>query len=171
MAGPRRATILFVGLAAAGMLLLQASVVVAAGAGVTIDNYKYVPASIVVKPGTTITWTNKQEDDNHTVTADDGSFDSGIIKAKGGTGQLTFSTEGTFAYHCKIHSFMHGKVVVSATAVEPPATDETDFLRGDGAAGAPIPLPFALMLAGVGFLVIAGSLAVRRVAVNRTRSR
>jgi len=167
MARPRRATILFVGLVAAGLLLVQASVVLAAGAGVTINNYKYTPSSIAVKPGTTITWTNKQDDDNHTVTADDGSFDTGVIKADGGSAQLTFNTEGTFAYHCTIHSFMHGKVVVSASAAEPPATDATDFGRTDS--GLPIPLPFALMLAGVGFIVIAGSLAVRRFATDRLR--
>lgn len=159
---PRRSTVLLVGLVALGLLLLQASAVLAAGAGVTINNYRFTPKSIAVKPGTTITWTNRQEDDDHTVTADDGSFDTGVIKHAGGSAQLTFSTEGTFAYHCKIHPTMHGTVVVSATAQEPPATDATAFGHGDGRL--PIPLPFALMLAGIGFLVIAGSLALRRFA-------
>jgi plastocyanin len=158
---------LLIGLVAVGLLLLQASVVLAAGAGVTINNYQFSPKSIAVKPGTTITWTNKQEDDDHTVTADNGSFDSGVIQHNGGTAQLTFDTAGTFAYHCKIHPTMHGTVVVSANAQEPPATDATDFARSDGSL--PIPLPFALMLAGVGFLVIAGSLVLRRFGTSGTR--
>jgi plastocyanin len=163
----RSLSVVIIGLLAAGLLLLQASVVLAAGASVTINNYKFTPKSIAVKPGTTITWHNKQDDDDHTVTADDGSFDTGVIKHAGGSASLTFDTEGTFAYHCTIHSFMHGTVVVSANAVEAPATDATDFSRGEGGTG--VPLPVLLTLVGIGFLALAGSLAFQRSAAADRR--
>jgi plastocyanin len=68
--------------------------------------------SLSIKTGTTVTWMN---DDNttHTVTADDGSFDSGNLAA-GSSFTHTFTSTGTFAYHCKIHSNMTGVIVVTA---------------------------------------------------------
>jgi len=66
--------------------------------------------NLQIKSGTTVVWMN---DDNttHTVTADDGSFDSGNIAA-GGSFSHAFAATGTFAYHCKIHSNMTGVIVV-----------------------------------------------------------
>ncbi len=75
------------------------------------------PEMITVKPGTTVTWTNK-DSFAHTVTADAGqteTFDSKSLDG-GGTFSVTFAKAGTFSYHCNIHSSMHGKVVVSDTA-------------------------------------------------------
>jgi len=67
--------------------------------------------NLQIKTGTTVMWMN---DDNttHTVTANDGSFDSGNIAA-GGSFSHTFTAVGTVAYHCKIHSNMTGVVVVT----------------------------------------------------------
>ena len=48
----------------------------------------------------------------HTVTADDGSFDGGPL-ATGATFSQTFSTAGTFSYHCKIHPSMTATITVS----------------------------------------------------------
>jgi plastocyanin len=77
---------------------------------VSIAGMAFSPASITTTTGTTVTWTNN---DNmaHTVTANDNSFDSGSISA-GGTFSKTFSTVGSFAYHCSIHPSMTGTVVV-----------------------------------------------------------
>ena len=58
-----------------------------------------------------VTWTNNDAT-THTVTADDGSFNSGNI-APGGKFSHTFSTAGTIAYHCSIHTSMKAKVVVA----------------------------------------------------------
>ena len=41
----------------------------------------------------------------------------------GGTFSHTFSTIGTFAYHCTIHTYMKGIVVVLAAGATLPATD------------------------------------------------
>ena len=66
--------------------------------------------SLQVAIGDAVIWMN---DDNiaHTVTADDGSFDSGNIAA-GASYTLTFSTLGTFYYHCKDHIAMKGVIKV-----------------------------------------------------------
>jgi plastocyanin len=64
-----------------------------------------------VAVGTTVTWTN-QDSTAHTVTANDGSFDSGPIQP-GKSFSHTFSTAGTVAYHCKIHPSMTATVTVT----------------------------------------------------------
>ena len=78
-------------------------------------SFAFSPATITIKVGTTVTWTNMTAAP-HTVTSDDGkSFDSGIsnpISASGGTFSHAFMTAGTFAYHCQIHPFMKATVIV-----------------------------------------------------------
>jgi plastocyanin len=92
----------------------------------TIAGFAFHPGSITVTVGDTISWTN---DDSapHTATADDGSFDTGQL-AKGASGSHTFTSPGTFAYHCTIHPSMHGTVTVVAAAggtSTPPASTST----------------------------------------------
>jgi plastocyanin len=76
-----------------------------------VEDFSFQPARLEVKAGTTVTWTN-QGQVIHTVTAEDGSFDSGEIDA-GAKGSITFSRPGTYAYHCTPHPFMKGVIVVS----------------------------------------------------------
>ena len=79
---------------------------------VSIADNSFTSASLTVAKGTTVIWTNNGAT-IHTVTSDDGtSFDSGVI-ASGGTFSHTFSTAGSFAYHCQIHSGMVGTIIVS----------------------------------------------------------
>ncbi len=47
----------------------------------------------------------------HTIVADDGSFSSGSL-AKGATYSQTFSTKGTYKYHCGIHPTMTATIIV-----------------------------------------------------------
>lgn len=63
-----------------------------------------------VPVGTTVTWTN---DDQmmHTVTAADGSFDSGLLDA-GESWSYTFDQPGEFEYFCSPHPWMRAKVIV-----------------------------------------------------------
>ena len=74
----------------------------------------YIPATITVIVGqnNTVSFVNK-DSAVHTVTADDGSFNSGDI-AQGATWTYTFNTPGTFTYHCIYHQWMKGTVVVLA---------------------------------------------------------
>lgn len=90
------------------------SVARAATTSVNIQNIAFNPASITVNAGDTVTWTNNDSVD-HTVTSDtSGIFN--MASAPGSTVRFTFTTPGTFAYHCNIHSTMHGTVVVLAAA-------------------------------------------------------
>ena len=75
-----------------------------------IDNFAFTPDNATTAVGTTITWTNDQKF-VHTVTADDGSFDSGDMAA-GATFEQTFDATGTFTYHCSSHSNMTGTITV-----------------------------------------------------------
>jgi len=77
---------------------------------VTIKNMAFNPAQITVSAGTTVRWTN-QDSITHTVTADNGQFSSGNLTS-GDSYQFTFTTPGTYAYHCSIHPNMKGTVVV-----------------------------------------------------------
>ena len=78
---------------------------------VEIKDLAFNPASITAKTGTKVTWTNN-DNTTHTVTFDDNAVDSGDVNV-GSTFDHTFATAGTFAYHCKIHSSMHGTVTVA----------------------------------------------------------
>jgi plastocyanin len=77
---------------------------------VSIKDFDFSPASRSVTVGTTVTWTNTGQAP-HTVTADDGTFDSGTLDP-GKDFSFTFDTPGTFTYHCNIHPRMKGKIVV-----------------------------------------------------------
>ena len=83
-----------------------------AGEQVSIDNFAFAPATLTVKAGGTVTWTNRDEEP-HTVAANDGSFHSPGM-GTGATFSHTFPTAGTFDYVCSIHPMMHGTVVVTA---------------------------------------------------------
>jgi plastocyanin len=82
-----------------------------AGDAVSIDNFAFVPATLTVRAGSTVTWTNHDEDP-HTVAASDGSFKSPGMDAQG-TYSHTFQTAGKFDYVCSIHPYMHATVVVT----------------------------------------------------------
>lgn len=79
---------------------------------VTIQGFAFDPPTIEVPAGAEVTWLNADPTD-HTVTAADGSFDSGPI-AGGGTFSTTLSKQGEFAYFCSIHPTMKGTVTVRA---------------------------------------------------------
>ena len=81
------------------------------GDAISIKNFAFSSSSLSVAKGTTVTWTNNDAV-THTVTADDASFDSGNI-APGATFSHTFTTAGTVAYHCNIHTNMKANIVVA----------------------------------------------------------
>ncbi len=79
-------------------------------AEVQIDNFSFSPATITVKAGTQVTWTNK-DDIPHTVVSEDKSFKSKVLDTDE---KFTFtaSKPGTYTYYCSIHPKMTGKLVV-----------------------------------------------------------
>lgn len=78
---------------------------------VTMVDIAFDPPQLEIPAGTTVTWTNSEEIP-HTVTAADGSFDSGVLE-EGGTFQHTFATAGTVDYACAIHPGMIAAVTVT----------------------------------------------------------
>ena len=66
---------------------------------------------VMVALGATVTWTNRDPGMVHTVTAVDGSFDSGFMN-EGDTFSFTFNTPGEFEYFCGPHPWMRAKVQV-----------------------------------------------------------
>lgn len=76
---------------------------------VSIINGAFNPASITIKVGDTVTWTNNDADHDHTVSGN--GFSSGNLK-HGATFSFTFTSAGTFAYSDGLHPRMKGKVVV-----------------------------------------------------------
>jgi plastocyanin len=81
------------------------------GDAITISNFKFTPGSLTVSRGARITVAN-HDGTAHTATADDGrSFDTGNIDP-GAAATVTLSKAGTYKFHCTIHPFMHGTLVV-----------------------------------------------------------
>ena len=81
-----------------------------AGRTVRIEGYSYVPATITVPAGTTVTWQNSPDNRSHTVSSLPGG-ESGAL-APGASFSMTFDTPGTYPYGCDFHSAMSGTVVV-----------------------------------------------------------
>ena len=75
-----------------------------------VQDFMFRPTRIEVAAGTTVVWTNGGQV-AHTVTAEDGSFDTGPIEA-GQRRAMTFPTPGTYPFHCTPHPFMRGEIVV-----------------------------------------------------------
>jgi plastocyanin len=71
---------------------------------------QYTGTSLEIAAGATIEWKNEDQLP-HTVTANDGSFESGSIES-GRVWRYTFTRPGTYAFHCTLHPFMQGMVVV-----------------------------------------------------------
>jgi plastocyanin len=69
------------------------------------------PDSTAIAKGDTVVWTNRMNM-NHTVTADNGEFDAGVL-GKNKSFSHTFETIGSVPYHCEIHPNMTGTIVVT----------------------------------------------------------
>lgn len=78
-------------------------------ATVTIPAFKFQPATVTISRGSKVRFSNTAGT-AHTATRA-GSFNTGRIKP-GSSATVQFNRKGTFAYHCTIHPFMKGKVVV-----------------------------------------------------------
>jgi plastocyanin len=99
-------------LGAVTLILIRPAPAGAAEPIVRIEDFAFAPVHVSTPAGTTVTWTNTAGRE-HTVTADDGSFDSGPIPA-GEAFANVFEVTGTFKYHCSIHPAMTGTVTVEA---------------------------------------------------------
>jgi plastocyanin len=77
---------------------------------VHIRDDTFSPPSVTLKAGDKVTFVN-DDDDAHTATADDGSWDSEGLN-QGEKWSHVFSKGGKITYHCTVHPFMKGTLVV-----------------------------------------------------------
>lgn len=93
---------------------------------VEMSGMRFEPARLEIQTGDTVVW--EAEDDSHTVTARDGSFDSSSrgTMAEGDQFRWRFRLPGTYAYYCRVHHSrgMRGEIVV----VDPSAATSTTRL-------------------------------------------
>ncbi len=81
------------------------------GNEVVIKNFAFSPTPLHVKAGAVLTVAN-DDGTTHTLTADDGSFDTGRLDG-GMQMKITIDTPGKYAYHCDIHNYMTGMIEAS----------------------------------------------------------
>ena len=86
------------------------SVSIAPGAADPNNDQSFVPQFISMPIQSTVYWTN-DDSIQHTVTSDEGLFDSGPI-SPGDTFDNIFDSPGESGYHCAIHPWMTGSVMV-----------------------------------------------------------
>jgi len=77
---------------------------------VVIKDFMFTPMSLTIKAGSTVTWTNKDEEP-HTVVSDAGLFRSGAMDT-GESFMFKFDKPGTYRFACSIHPRMVGTIVV-----------------------------------------------------------
>ena len=107
--------------AGAALVLALPSIAAAPTTDVNIEFSDYRPDLLDVLPGETVSWTNVSTR-THTVTSDDGLFDSGNVEPGSGF-RFTLATIGTYRYHCTIHPSIVGEVDVRRVTLDalPPA--------------------------------------------------
>lgn len=80
---------------------------------VFIKQLAYVPAQLHVNAGQRVAWVNCETDGTpHTATADDASFNSGLMNPND-VYIRTFPAAGATSYHCDLHPFMKASVIVN----------------------------------------------------------
>lgn len=95
---------------------------------VSVVDFEFVPANLVIAPGDTVIWSAEAAD--HTVTADDLSFDSSPPPANttipvGSTFSHTFTTVGVNFYYCRLHGRPGGPAAASPEGVAQSTPDDT----------------------------------------------
>lgn len=100
------------------------------------QGWGFTPRSLNARKGDSVVWTNTGSV-AHTVTASDGSFDSGDM-ATGATFRRVLDEVGTFTFACKPHPWMKGTLVVAAASAPRPVGAPVD--QGiDGGSGVVAP--------------------------------
>ena len=153
-----------------------------ASASVSVGDNFYSPASVTVNVGDTVSWKNDGAA-QHSATADDGSFDTGVF-GPGSSRSHTFNSAGTFSYFCTVHGqAQSGTVRVQSASggsgkgggASVPGPTEADAVASAGAAGSSTSLPAtglaALGLGIVGLALLGSGAAIRRLEPEGRRRR
>jgi plastocyanin len=108
------------------------------------DRWGFAPATRRIAAGTWVTWSNDGQE-AHTVTADDGTFDSGNLDPSEGFSWY-FDQDGTWQYTCSLHPWMVGTIVVGSggpqvtpqvTPSPSPSSDDADAAASADSGGQP----------------------------------
>jgi plastocyanin len=132
--------LVLVGAVASFLTLLAPPPTLGVEHAVEIGDSVFSPASLTIGVGDTVTWRNA-DDRPHTVTSNDGAFDSGNLDEGQGF-SFTFTEPGTYTYRCDYHADMQATIVVEAASAPASASggstaSGTDApATGDGAADA-----------------------------------
>jgi plastocyanin len=97
-------------LAALGACVSHASAAAEGATVVMAKDFMFGPTSLTVAAGSTVTWTNK-DDEPHTVVSDNGLFRSAALDTDESF-SFRFDKPGTYRYLCTIHPRMVGTIVV-----------------------------------------------------------
>ena len=129
-------TVLTCGALAGGVLVVanpDDGVAAGGGRSVSIEHRQFVPKELTVSVGDEVTWTHRDGEQVHSVTADDGSFDSNPLCSTANpkecmsdhdTFKHTFGAEGRFPYFSKTFGGPGGQgvsAVIVVVAAAPPA--------------------------------------------------
>lgn len=150
--GPRALRRLAMGLVLAGGMVV-AGAGLAAAAGVTMVDDSFQPSRVTVAAGSSVTFFN-HGDSPHTATADDGSFNSGIVDP-GASKTVVLRTPGTYTFYCQFHGGPGGSTAGSGAAAASGGSTSTAPLPQTAS-----PLPLLLGLGAV--LLVAGLWVGRR---------
>ena len=112
----------------------KAKAIAAASGSVTIADFSFTPATLTINQGDTVTWVNNGPTP-HSATANNGSFNTGILKA-GQSGSHTFAQAGTFSYYCQPHPYMKATIVVQAAQTGGSGSSDTGGTTGSSDTGA-----------------------------------
>ncbi|MDQ6710272.1 MAG: cupredoxin domain-containing protein [Candidatus Dormibacteraeota bacterium] len=126
----------------------------------------FSPNPITVPVGSAVMWSNGTAAP-HTATSNTGAWTTGTIVPGASSGAITFNSAGTFAYHCAIHPFMTGTLIVTAAVTATPTvapttapthgtTPSTTRSLARTGVGPILPIALGLVLLGVGLLTPAG---------------
>jgi plastocyanin len=85
--------------------------VLEAGCTVTVVNSTFTPATVEIKKGCTVAFSN-QDAEAHAVVGEDGTQWTGDMTAGQGSWTVTFPVAGSFTYHCPHHPTMRAQVIV-----------------------------------------------------------
>lgn len=115
-----RKQLTFIGVFGAFVLFVLPAAASAATVNVTMHDDYFSPQAITVNAGDTVVWTNEGTTD-HTVNADNGLFNSGLI-APGGSFSETLSAGGTYAYHDQSYGAAGGAGMAGTIIVQTAST-------------------------------------------------
>ena len=153
-----------------GLLQMPASAATAAAMVNCATVYCFSPTTITIPVGSSVTWTN-QPSAPHTATADSEAWKTPTV-SPAGSATVAFNTAGTFPYHCSIHPFMHGTIVVTAAATvtltPAPTSAAATSAKGLAQTGDGPTLPLAAALVLLGLLLLATGRR-RRHSLHRLR--